>query len=303
LEDRGHSPVPELMNKEVAPSVKMEYLFYIAGFAIVPLFVWSVAHYKIVESIFSYSFIAAICLLLYQCYVYRGNGGKNLLIATILIAASSVFWAFYEQGGGALNFFAERNVNMHNLDYKMVNNNLNPFYIILLSPVFGFLWTYMERKYGEVSFSSRFALGFIILGAGFYSFIVGANNASAEGMVGLGWFALGYLFISIGEMFVSPVGLSMVSKLSPPKITGMVMGVWFLASGFGHSLAGKIGAMMAIGNDDSGAMLGGVERLAVYTGVFYKITMAAVVTGVVIWVFFLLKDKMMIQEEVVKEKI
>ncbi|MBK7958234.1 MAG: peptide MFS transporter [Bacteroidetes bacterium] len=289
LEDKGLSPIPEVLSKPVFSFITQEHLIYIGGFLAIPFFIWSVTNYEITEAIFSYSFTISILILLYQCYLYRGNGGRNLFVATILIAASSLFWAFFEQGGGSLNFFAERNVDTMGLDYKMVNNNLNPFFVILLSPVFGFLWTYLERKHGEVSFSTRFALGFIILGSGFYAFILGSKLANAEGMVDMGWFALGYLLISVGEMLVSPVGLSMVSKLSPPKITGMVMGVWFLASGFGHSLAGKIGAMMAIPEGDHGEMLGGFERLAIYSDVFSKITWGCVITGVVIWVFFYVK--------------
>lgn len=290
--DLGYSPSPSLLNQKVASYLKVEYFIYLVAFALIPIFVFLLKNYQILDYGFSFSFLAAIGLLLYQCYVHRQEGGENLLIATILIACSALFWAFYEQGGGALNFFAARNVNTLGIEPEMVNNSLNPFYIILLSPVFGYLWTYLERKNKPWSFSTRFALGFILLGIGFYSFVVGAKFCSPEGMVGLGWFALGYLMISIGEMFLSPVGLAMVSRLSPPKIVGMVMGIWFLATGYGQFLAGKIGALMAIPKDDAGEMLSGIQRLAIYTGVFEKITAVSIIFGIIILLFFTIKNKM-----------
>ena len=290
LENLGYSPNPELLNKKLGNYFKIEWIIYLVAFLLIPVFVFLLKNYEILDYGFSFSFIAAIGILLYQSYLYKGEGGNNLLIATILIAFSSLFWAFYEQGGGALNFFAARNVNTLGMEPEMINNSLNPFYIILLSPIFGYYWTYLERKKAPWSFSTRFALGFILLGIGFYAFIIGAKLSDAEGMVGMGWFALGYLFISIGEMFLSPVGLAMVSKLSPPKIVGMVMGIWFLATGYGQFLAGKIGAMMAIPKNDAGEMLSGIERLAIYTNVFEKITIVSISFGIFIIILFYLKN-------------
>jgi POT family proton-dependent oligopeptide transporter len=163
-----------------------------------------------------------------------------------------------------------------------VNNFINPFFIVIFSPIFAMLWIWLAKRRQEPSTPMKFGLAFLQLGLGFYVFVLGANAAGNDGLVALSWFALGYLFISTGELCLSPIGLSMVTKLSPGKSVGLVMGFWFLASALGQYVAGLVGALMAIPSEEGQASLPASESLMVYSGVFEKITLVSIGAGIIV---------------------
>ena len=210
----------------------------------------------------------------------------RLMVALVLIFFSMLFWAFYEQGGGSLNLYAARNVNMNflglHLSSAAVNNSINGAMVVLLSPVFGWLWVKLAKMNANPNSIVKFGLGLVLLGIGFYMFVVGAQTAE-NGMVNLFWFAMGYFFMTTGELCLSPIGLSGITKLSPPKMVGLMMGMWFLASAFGQYLAGIIGTLMAIpAESDTGVKMAATESLPIYTGIFSQITMVSVACGVLL---------------------
>lgn len=207
---------------------------------------------------------------------------NKMLAAIVMVAFSVLFWAFYEQGGGSLNLYTERNVNTFGISAAAINNSINPFYIIILSFPFAWLWVWLDKKGKEPSTPMKFTVSFFQLGLGFLLFIVGAKLAT-DGRVSFLWYALGYLMLTTGELCISPIGLSMITKLSPPKFTGMMMGFWFLASALGQHLAGVIGTLMAIHSEGGTATVTPVESLAIYSGVFMKIVYVAIGGGVVLF--------------------
>jgi POT family proton-dependent oligopeptide transporter len=134
----------------------------------------------------------------------------------------------------------------------------------------------------EPNIPVKFGLAFLFLGLGFYTFVFGGSVGAETGFVSLTYFLLGYMLISTGELCISPIGLSMVTKLSPANIVGFIMGAWFLASAFGQYVAGLIGAWMAIPTVDGTSALPPQESLLVYTGVYYQIAVVSIISGVVI---------------------
>jgi POT family proton-dependent oligopeptide transporter len=128
----------------------------------------------------------------------------------------------------------------------------------------------------------KFTVSFLQLGLGFLMLVVGAKLA-LDGRVNFMWYALGYLLLTTGELCISPIGLSMITRLSPPKFTGMMMGFWFLASALGQHLAGVIGTLMAISSEGGTTTVSAVESLAVYSGVFMKIFYVAIGGGLVLF--------------------
>jgi len=169
------------------------------------------------------------------------------------------------------------------LSSAAVNNGVNPVWVIFLSPIFGYLWITLSKKRLEPSSSIKFALGLILLGLSFYVFVLAGSMAGSDGKISLGMFVLGYFVMSSGELCLSPIGLSMITKLSPAKMVGLMMGMWFLASAFGQYVAGLVGTLMAIPSEGGAArVINSVETLPVYMGVFQKIAWVSIGCGVVL---------------------
>jgi POT family proton-dependent oligopeptide transporter len=225
--------------------------------------------------------ITATIAMVVIAFKQEKEARNKMLTAIILVAFSVLFWAFYEQGGGSLNLYTERNVNTFGIGAAAINNAINPFYIILLSFPFAWMWLKLANIGKEPSTPMKFTLSFLQLGLGFFMFVVGAKLAF-NGQVGFFWYALGYLLLTTGELCLSPIGLSMITKLSPPKFTGMMMGFWFLASALGQHLAGVIGTLMAIPSEGGATTVSAVESLAIYSGVFMKIFYVSLGGGLVL---------------------
>jgi proton-dependent oligopeptide transporter, POT family len=164
---------------------------------------------------------------------------KSLIVIAVLFAAATVFWMAYEQAGSTLNLFAARNT--HNAVFGRSfppswYQSLPPLFIILFAPVFAALWVRLGRR--NPSSPAKFALALLLLSLGF-AVMIGAASASAGGeRVSPLWLVLSYLLQTLGELCLSPVGLSAMSTLAPARIAGLVMGVWFLALSVGNYLAG-----------------------------------------------------------------
>ena len=129
----------------------------------------------------------------------------------------------------------------------------------------------------------KFSLGLILLGISFYIFVISGHAAVDTGKTSLFMFVFGYLVMTCGELCLSPIGLSMITKLSPQKMVGLMMGMWFLASAFGQYVAGIIGTLMAIPTEDSaGGAINPIQSLPIYMGVFEKIAFVSVGCGVLL---------------------
>jgi POT family proton-dependent oligopeptide transporter len=153
----------------------------------------------------------------------------------------------------------------------------NPTFILLFGLLFTMGWNALSRRGLEPSTPVKFALGLAQLGLGFYALYVGASSADPRGMVGMHWLLLAYLLHTTGELCLSPVGLSMVTRLSPARLVSTTMGAWFLATAFSQLLAAKIANVMAIGGhgEEAGPIPPPIETVAVYGDVFEKIAYAS----------------------------
>jgi POT family proton-dependent oligopeptide transporter len=207
-----------------------QLMILIGSLVIIPLFIFLFNNYTLMGKIMFPICIIATVAMVIIAFQQDKIARDKMLTAIVLVAFSVLFWAFYEQGGGSLNLYTERNVNTFGMPAAAINNFINPFYIILLSFPFAWMWLSLSKKDKEPSTPMKFSLSFFQLGFGFFLFVVGAKLAF-NGQVGFFWYALGYLLLTTGELCISPIGLSMITKLSPPKFTGMMMGFWFLASG------------------------------------------------------------------------
>ena len=154
----------------------------------------------------------------------------------------------------------------------------NAVFILLLGLVFSALWSFLNTRKLEPSTPVKFSFGLLQLGLGFGALWYGATTADARGMVGVSWLLLAYLLHTMGELCLSPVGLSMVTKLSPARMVSTVMGAWFLATAFSNYLAGMIATLTGVSHEKGGDQVipAPAETVAVYGDVFGKIAVFAV---------------------------
>jgi POT family proton-dependent oligopeptide transporter len=207
---------------------------------------------------------------------------KQLFAALIFIFLSIVFWAFFEQSGGSLSLVARdllsKDLGPIQIDPNVVNNSANSLFVILLSTAIGGLWIWLKKRNIEPNYYQKFGFAFLFLGLAFYIFYSLRFYLNSEGMASLWMFTLAYLVISIGELFLSPIGLSLMTKLSPKHLWGIMMGMWFLASAYGQYFAGILGAGMA--SPDEKASL--ATRLDGYTQGYHQLAIYAFITGAIV---------------------
>lgn len=173
---------------------------------------------------------------------------KRIAAIFIFFIFTILFWAAYEQKGASLNLFADRLVRTEIFGVGFPApylQSLTPLFVILLTPLFAILWVRLKER--QPSSPGKFTLGLLLIGLA-YVLIVPAAMLTAQGKVSF-WWLVGLYFLEVcGEMCLSPVGLSTVTKLSPPKLVGIMMGVWFLAASLGNKLAGYLSSFFVSNN-------------------------------------------------------
>jgi proton-dependent oligopeptide transporter, POT family len=187
-----------------------------------------------------YAILALVIVIVGKSFIEFTRPEREKIIAIFILALfSTCFWAFFEQAGSTITLFAERNVDLVFMNAAQTNM-INPFFIIALAIPFSLLWTWLASRRMNPYTPFKFAYGIAQLGLGFLVFAYGARFASETGQVPLLFLIIGYFLITTGELFISPIGLSMVTRLSPAKVVSFMMGVWFLSVSFAHFFAGII---------------------------------------------------------------
>ena len=176
-----------------------------------------------------------------------------------------------------------------------VFQSANPIYILIFGLIFSWLWGFLGRRGLDPSIPVKFGMGLAQLGLGFVALWYGATQCDDQGMVAVGWLLAGYLLHTTGELCLSPVGLSMVTKLSPARIVGAVMGAWFLATAFSAFLAGLIATLTGVSHAEGEEQLipAPLETVGIYGDVFGKIAIAALISALIVFALSPLLKKWM----------
>jgi POT family proton-dependent oligopeptide transporter len=172
---------------------------------------------------------------------------KHLMVIYWLFLLAAVFWAGFEQAGSSMNLFAERDTDRFISGFEIPTGwlqNVNPFFVVVLAPVFGSLWTWLAHRERNPSTPRKFALGLMGLVAGMFVLAWGASYAADGTRVSMAWLVVTYFFFTCGELALSPIGLSAMTKLAPRGRLGQMMGVWFIASALGSLVAGLVAAQL-----------------------------------------------------------
>ena len=191
--------------------------------------------------------IASISLAYFFYIYFLGNLNKDekkkIIMIFILFIGAALFWSGFDQGGSSFNIFAKEYTDRIIFGWEYPASwlqILNPLFVVILAPFISYLWIYLGKKMLDPSLPFKFGMGLIFMAIGFIIIAVGAQIALSEGLAGAQWLLLTYLFHTIGELVISPIGLAAISSLSPKRFIGQMMGVWFLASSLGAILAGLI---------------------------------------------------------------
>lgn len=269
--EKGLPPDPEDAKKPLLAGLNKNVLVILGSLAFLPI----CAALLNLDALMSSSLLI-VSLFIIGYMVYLGvsskekSEGQRLLVVIVLFFFHAIFWALFEQAGGSLTLFTYKNVDRVVGGTEIpasIFQSLNPFYIMIFAPVFSWIWIKLNKAKREPSTPMKFVLGLFQLGLGFLAIVLAAKFfADDKGMVSVFFLFVMYLLHTTGELSLSPVGLSMITKLSPAKIVGFVMGVWFLSIALANKLAGEIGKLTASESlsDDASAF----ETLALYSDTY-----------------------------------
>ena len=290
LGEIGLSP---LVHLEKSKKKTLEIVTYIGSLVIIPVIMTMVSNTEYTDI---FMFIIGPASLLYLFYEMRNFSlaeNKKLVAALVFIIFSIFFWAFFEQSGGSLSLFAAHNLDNTvlgiPLDPNGVNNSANSFFVIVFAALVGLVWIWMHKRKMEPNTVVKFGLGFLFLAAGFYVFYYTKFFADANGRTSLDLFTFGWFIITFGELCLSPIGMSVMTKLSPHKTQAVMMGMWFLASAYGQYFAGLLGANIAEASENASNL----EKLTVYADGYKDLAIYALVAGLVLIAISPLVKKLM----------
>jgi POT family proton-dependent oligopeptide transporter len=283
----GLSPIPPGGKKWY------EYATYLGSLIVIPLIMTMVAKTEYTDYFMYTIGPVTLIYLFYEMQKFSVDERKKLYAALIFIVFSILFWAFFEQSGGSLNIFASNNLHSELFGIPVnangINNSANSLFVIIFAALVGLGWVWLSKRNMEPNTVVKFGLGFLFLGAAFYVVHSTRFFADANGMTSLEVFTLGYFVITFGELCLSPIGLSIMTKLSPQPLQGVMMGMWFLASAYGQYVAGLLGAGMTVPGESATPM----EKLISYTDGYQQLAIYALVCGVILIIIAPLVRKLM----------
>ncbi len=219
---------------------------------------------------------------------FKGEERGKMVAALIMIFFSVIFWMLFEQAGSSLSLFAERSTDLTVVPGVAMTaaqtQSFNAGLIVLLALPFSAMWVGLAKAKLEPSTPVKFALGLIQVGLGFFILVFGAQFAGDDFKVPLIWLFMLYFLHTTGELFLSPVGLSMITKLSAARVVGLMMGVWFLSSSLAHILAAII-AQRTSSDTIGGQVIDPAGQLESYVLVFSSVGIIGVAAGLLLLAF------------------
>jgi POT family proton-dependent oligopeptide transporter len=239
LMGKGESPNPAALARKVG-GIRFEHLLYGLGLASIAV-AWALIQYRdVIELLLAVSGVALLGYVLFESFRIDREARHRLWVVLFLIALNPVFWGLFEQAGGSLNLYTDRYVDRGGVPASIFQS-INPLYIVLLGPVFAWLWVWLGKRGLEPSTPAKFGLALLQVGFAFLVFVWGANSVGPAVATPVLFVFLVYLFQTSGELCLSPVGLSAMNRLAPKTLASLIMGAWFYMTAVGQFVAGKIG--------------------------------------------------------------
>lgn len=195
---------------------------------------------------------------------------QRIIVLFIVAFFVIFFWACFEQAGSSLTFIADKQTDTRIFGWNMppsMVQNFNSLFVIIFAVLFSWLWTFLAKRNMEPLSPVKQGIGLLLLAFGFWLIALQVRDLGTGAKIGVIWLILMYLFHTLGELCLSPIGLSLVSKLSPQRFSSLLMGVWFLSNASGYALAGSLGALLPpTGDKYEEASKAGIDLKAVLDG-------------------------------------
>jgi proton-dependent oligopeptide transporter, POT family len=283
LQGKGEPPHPEQIQRSLVGPLNLEWFVYLCGFAGVAL-VWLIIqqHAWVGYLLGVGSVVVLAYLLFFMVTKCSAVEAQRMILALILIGSSVVFWTLFEQAGSSLNQFAERNTNLtvgKTTIAAAQTQSFNAGFILLLAPVFSALWAYLGRFRLDPNPVLKFGLALVQVGTGFFILVWGAGLADSSFRVPLIFLVLAYLLHTTGELCLSPVGLSQMTKLAPAAVVSTIMATWFLGTSWAQYVGGMV-AQLTAAETVAGKVLDPDKALQTYVSVFRMIGIWGLALGI-----------------------
>lgn len=284
LDGKAEPPNPELLKKSFLGPINVEMACYLAGALVIGVAMLLVMNSEVIPEWFvgTLGIAVFIGLVGYAFAKLQGTERKRMFAAIYFVLAQIPFWALFEQAGSSLTLFTDRLVDKQMFGWNVptpVFQFLNAGYIVIFAPIFAWMWIALSKRNLEPSTPVKFAIGVFLAGLGFLSLVGGMGASGSTGMTAVMFIFLIYWVHTMGELMVSPVGLSAVTKMAPARVVGMTMGAWFLYSGLSNYLAGVIAR--TTGAETIGGQITNVAAAkATYVTVYSKVGYVAMGIGV-----------------------
>ncbi|PHZ83990.1 peptide MFS transporter [Paremcibacter congregatus] len=273
LDGRAEPSNPAILKEKSLIGLNKEWTIYLFGLGLV-LVTWVLVQYQaFVGSLLGVSGFVSIAVILTYAFVKCNKVERErIMVACFLIAIQSIFWALFEQQAASLTLLADQQFDLNILGMNVLASQvqlLNALFIVMLAPVMAWLWVALAKKHKEPSTPGKFGLAMLLIGLGYIVFSWGMSLDASQSKSFI-WLVFIYLSLTLAELCLSPVGLSMVTKLAVSKIVGMMMGTWFLFTALGNYVAGWISSLT--GSSAHGVDSGQLDIMAtmeVYSNIGY----------------------------------
>jgi POT family proton-dependent oligopeptide transporter len=255
FEGKGLPPDIDFLKSSFFAGINREWAVLIGAFLLVPVFSFLIQAEEFTDYILLLVGLGILGYILFNAFMSEDKAeGQRLLVFMALFFVHMIFWALFEQAGGSINILTDRYVNKHGIETSQFQS-VNALFIILLAPVFTWIWTALGRKNLEPRTPMKFFYAMLQIALGYFIIVIGARSILPDvnegAMIPLIFILAMYLFHTTGELSLSPVGLSVVTKLSPVKTVGFVMGSWFVSIAFAHKIGGDLGKLIAMPQEGS----------------------------------------------------
>jgi len=283
LEGRAEPPNPEKLKEKVFGPINVELACYLAGLGIIAVAMATVMYPQYAGNVLAPLGVLMFVLLVgYAIFMTKGAERGQMFAAIYFVLAQIPFWALFEQAGSSLTLFTDRLVDRSMFGVMVpapVFQALNAGFIFVFAPLVAWFWIYLAKRGRNPSTPVKFAGGVFLAGLGFYALVAGMGLSGEAGLTAVYFVFLIYWIHTMGELMLSPVGLSAVTKLAPARVVGMTMGAWFLYSGLSNFLAGVIASNT--GAETIGGQLTDVAAAkATYIDVYSQVGLIAMAIAV-----------------------
>ena len=266
----SHPPYPEKLHKKVFGPFTQLHTTVFLSILLIPVLYFLIVYNNVELFGMNVNILGGLLILTagYMIYTLIKESAKGekilrdrMIVFIVLCFFNIVFWALFEQAGSSLTLFADRNVDRSVFGlFEMTAGQtqfFNPLFIILMGSLFSVLWVKLDKRNMNPNIPAKFGIGIILLGVGYLLTMFGKGLHNEAFLIPL-WILVGlYFFHTVGELFISPIGLSMVTKLAPPKISGTLMGAWFLSFSASSFVAAQLAKLTGGKGSESG--LAGAE--------------------------------------------